>query len=142
MILEKLYRLIKSNIAAAREAARDFETPFKKYEEFEAKQQQKQQESPPPPRQEQRQQRQNSQQQYQQQRPQTPPPVDKEKGYFAALEIPPTTDFDKIRAAYKKLMKQYHPDRFHNQPEKQRAAEQISKKLNEAYDYFEKKYKK
>jgi DnaJ-domain-containing protein 1 len=62
-----------------------------------------------------------------------------EKAYYQALEVPPGASFDEIKAAYKKLVKKYHPDLFHNNPEKRRYAEIVTGKLNEAYAYFEKK---
>jgi hypothetical protein len=38
-------------------------------------------------------------------------------------------------------MKQYHPDRFYQDEKKRQIAEEVCRKLNEAYTYFEKKYK-
>ncbi len=59
--------------------------------------------------------------------------------YYEVLEVPPGANIDTIKASYKKLMKKYHPDRFHNSPEKQEVAMKIASKINEAYAYFEKK---
>ena len=39
-----------------------------------------------------------------------------------------------IKAAYRKLVKKYHPDRFANDPEKQAAASEKLKQINAAYD--------
>ncbi|MCU0391760.1 MAG: J domain-containing protein [Thermoflexibacter sp.] len=63
-----------------------------------------------------------------------------EKQYYGVLELPHGASFEQIKIAYKRLIKQYHPDRFHNDPEKHKAALEISQKLNIAYSYFEKKF--
>lgn len=63
-----------------------------------------------------------------------------EHKYYDALEIKSTASFDEIKQAYKKVMKKYHPDRFASDPEKQKYAQQLSQKINEAYEYFCKKY--
>lgn len=65
-----------------------------------------------------------------------------ERQYYAALELPYGASFEEVKVAYKKMIKQYHPDRFHNDPEKHKAALEISQKLNIAYSYFEKKFGK
>jgi DnaJ-domain-containing protein 1 len=71
-----------------------------------------------------------------------PPPAGPEAGYYAALELPAGASFEDIKRAYKTLMKKYHPDRFHNEPQKKQFAEAVTQKLNEAYAYFEKKHGK
>ncbi len=71
-----------------------------------------------------------------------PPPPSPEAGYYAALELPAGASFEEIKRAYKTLMKKYHPDRFHNEPQKKQFAEAVTQKLNEAYAYFEKKHGK
>jgi hypothetical protein len=63
-----------------------------------------------------------------------------EKQYYGVLELPYGASFEEIKAAYKRLIKRYHPDRFHNDPEKHKAAVEISQKLNMAFAYFEKKF--
>jgi DnaJ-domain-containing protein 1 len=65
-----------------------------------------------------------------------------EKQNYAALELPYGASFEEIKAAYKRLIKQYHPDRFPNDPDKHKAAVELSQKLNVAYSYFEKKFGK
>lgn len=65
-----------------------------------------------------------------------------EKQYYAVFELPQGASFEEVKASYKRLIKQYHPDRFHNDPEKHKAAIEISQKLNIAYGYFEKKFGK
>lgn len=64
-----------------------------------------------------------------------------EARYYAYLELQPGASFEDIRKAYKKLMKQYHPDRFYQDEKKRQIAEEVCRKLNEAYTYFEKKHK-
>lgn len=63
-----------------------------------------------------------------------------ETAHFDALEVPYTASFEEIKMSYKKLVKKYHPDKFHNDPQKRQYAETVTQKLNEAYTYFEKKY--
>lgn len=68
------------------------------------------------------------------------PQDNKEREYYANLELEYGADFNKIKAAYRKLLKKYHPDFYQNDPKKQEAAIKITKKINEAYLYFERKY--
>ncbi len=70
------------------------------------------------------------------------PNIKKEAEYYANLEIKSGSDFDQIKIAYKSLMKQYHPDKFNGSDENRKMAEIITTRLNEAYAYFEKKFKK
>ncbi|MCU0439143.1 MAG: DnaJ domain-containing protein [Raineya sp.] len=67
--------------------------------------------------------------------------TDEEK-YYKWLELPNGSSFDEVKKSYKTLMKKYHPDNFHNNETKRQTAEKLSQKLNEAYQYFEKKYSK
>ena len=67
-------------------------------------------------------------------------PAGQEREYYRILEVTPGADFEQIRKAYKRLMKLYHPDRYHADPEKQQVALEISRQLNAAYVYFEKKH--
>ena len=77
-------------------------------------------------------QRESNKQTYQQ--PQKP---SKEQGYRQVLEVGPHASFEEIKKSYRKLMKVYHPDLFHNDPEKFKMAQEVSSQLNEAYSYFE-----
>lgn len=63
-----------------------------------------------------------------------------ERKYYKILEVEYGSDFNKIKTAYKRLLKKYHPDLFQNKPEKLEAAQKLTKKINEAYNYFERKY--
>lgn len=65
---------------------------------------------------------------------------DIESEYYAILEVGYGANFDEIKKSYKKLLKKYHPDLFHNKPEKFKKAQKLTEKINEAYSYFEKKY--
>jgi DnaJ-domain-containing protein 1 len=64
----------------------------------------------------------------------------KEAEYYANLELEYGVGFDEIKKAYRRLLKKYHPDLFQNNPEKLEAARQVTKRINEAYNYFERKY--
>jgi DnaJ-class molecular chaperone len=53
---------------------------------------------------------------------------------FAALELDPSSDQDAIRKAYRRLLKRYHPDRFNDDPEREAAANELTRRLREAYE--------
>ncbi len=72
------------------------------------------------------------------QKTQTPTRDETIAGYYANLEIPYGADLETVKKAYRKLMKQYHPDKFSGDPEKQKIATEITKRLNEAYQALEK----
>ena len=65
----------------------------------------------------------------------------KEKHYYQNLETPYGADFATIKSNYRKLLKQYHPDRYNQDDDKRRVAEEVTEKLNEAYQYFKAKNK-
>jgi len=54
--------------------------------------------------------------------------------WYRTLEVEPGADLKTVRRAYRKLMLQYHPDRFANDPEKLKVATEVSRKLTEAYN--------
>jgi DnaJ-class molecular chaperone len=56
------------------------------------------------------------------------------KRWYRTLELEPGADLDEVRRAYRRLLKQYHPDRFATEPEKQRAATEVTRRLTEAYN--------
>lgn len=70
------------------------------------------------------------------------PVTQKEKEYFANLEVSYGADFEEIKASYKRLLKKYHPDKFYGDEKKLQTAQEVVKKLNIAYNYFEEKYNK
>lgn len=55
------------------------------------------------------------------------------KDPYKILGVTPNSSEDEINAAYRKLVKQYHPDRYVGNPLSELAAEKI-KEINEAYD--------
>jgi len=63
------------------------------------------------------------------------PPVDESlRKDFANLEVPFGADIETVRKSYKALMLRYHPDKFAGDPEKQRVALEITKKINESFE--------
>ncbi len=61
---------------------------------------------------------------------------------YAALEVPPGSDFQAVRKAYRALMRKYHPDHHTQTAEKQRAANEVAQRLTDAYKILEKKLRK
>ncbi len=53
---------------------------------------------------------------------------------FAALELAPGSDQAAIRNAYRRLLKRYHPDRYTDDPEREAAANELTRRLREAYE--------
>ena len=60
--------------------------------------------------------------------------------YYKILELEYGSDFSSIKKAYKRLLKKYHPDLFQNKPEKLKSAQEVTRQINEAYTYFERKF--
>lgn len=86
--------------------------------------------------------RRHEQQQRKEQSPPPPPKApSKETEYHQWLEVRPGATFAEIKAAYRRLMKQFHPDLFQGKPEQHKAALEVTRRLNEAYSYFEEKYR-
>lgn len=54
--------------------------------------------------------------------------------WYKTLEVEPGADFETIRKSYRRLLKQYHPDRFARDPEKHKVATEVTRKITEAYD--------
>jgi DnaJ-domain-containing protein 1 len=61
-------------------------------------------------------------------------PASDRKRWYKTLEIEPGADLKTVRRAYRKLLLQYHPDRHANDPEKYKAATEVTRKLTEAYN--------
>ena len=57
--------------------------------------------------------------------------------YYANLEIPYGSDLDTARAAWRRLMKKYHPDLHGADPEKRELANGLSAQLTHAYRELE-----
>ncbi|MCR6638344.1 MAG: DnaJ domain-containing protein [Sporocytophaga sp.] len=68
------------------------------------------------------------------------PGLKKEAEYYANLEVKYGAGFSEIKVSYKELIRKYHPDKHVHSEEKRKIAEEITRKLNEAYNYFEKKF--
>ncbi|MCA1766225.1 MAG: DnaJ domain-containing protein [Desulfobulbaceae bacterium] len=61
--------------------------------------------------------------------------------YYGVLGLKPDAGFDEIRKAYRKLSKEYHPDKVsHLGEEFRRVAEEKMKEINEAYNHLKKKF--
>ncbi|MCH9046084.1 MAG: J domain-containing protein [SAR324 cluster bacterium] len=56
--------------------------------------------------------------------------------YYSNLEVPYGSDLETVRAAYRKLLRKYHPDLHHADEEKRKIAQQITTQLNDAYTYL------
>lgn len=53
---------------------------------------------------------------------------------YANLQVPFGADRETVLRSYKALMIKYHPDKFAGDPEKQRVALEIAKKVNQSYE--------
>lgn len=52
---------------------------------------------------------------------------------FKTLCLIPGTNLDECKIAYKSLLKQFHPDKFANEPEKQKEATEITSSITSAF---------
>ena len=79
---------------------------------------------------------------YEHWQPPPPPPAPAEDpvlaGYYANLELPYGANLEEVKAAWKRLMKQYHPDRHAQDPAKREVANALSAQLTHAYKELEK----
>ncbi len=63
------------------------------------------------------------------------PPADESlRQDYANLEVPFGADIETVRKSYKTLMLRYHPDKHAGDPEKQRIALEITKKVNQSFE--------
>lgn len=53
--------------------------------------------------------------------------------YYSALELAPGAGKEEIKKSWKKLMRKYHPDLFHTDPERRKLAAELSARLTQAY---------
>jgi DnaJ like chaperone protein len=61
--------------------------------------------------------------------------------YATFLKLHHPFTFEDVRYGYRELVKQYHPDKVQHLGSKIKiVAESEMKEINEAYDYFKKKY--
>lgn len=65
--------------------------------------------------------------------PPSDPAADRRR-WYKILEVEPGADLKTVRRAYRKALLQYHPDKFANDPEKQKAATEVTRRLTEAYN--------
>jgi DnaJ-domain-containing protein 1 len=54
--------------------------------------------------------------------------------YYANLELPVGASADEVRAAYKRLMRRYHPDHHHTDSGRNQAATELARELRVAYE--------
>ncbi len=54
--------------------------------------------------------------------------------YYANLELPFGADLDEVKKSYRRLMRQYHPDKHQEDPARRQLATQLSQKLTVAYN--------
>lgn len=58
--------------------------------------------------------------------------------YYANLELPPGASHQEVKRAWKQLMKKYHPDLHSTDPKKREIANELTRRLNEAYRVLDK----
>lgn len=54
--------------------------------------------------------------------------------YYRVLDLGPGASIDEVKQAHKEMLKVWHPDRFNNDEELQRKAQEKLKEINNAYD--------
>lgn len=54
--------------------------------------------------------------------------------WYRTLELEPGADLAAVRKSYRRLIKQYHPDRFVRDPEKHKAATEVTRNITEAHE--------
>ena len=57
--------------------------------------------------------------------------------YYALLNLAPDADWPTVRAQYRRLVGQWHPDKFSDDPDKQQFAEARTKQIVGAYHALE-----
>ena len=57
--------------------------------------------------------------------------------YYANLEIPPGSTREEVKASWKRLMKRYHPDLHSTDREKRETANELARRLTEAYQILD-----
>ncbi len=62
--------------------------------------------------------------------------------YYANLELQPGADRKAVRSAWKRLMKKYHPDLHESDPDKIDTANELARKITEAYQILNKELSK
>lgn len=54
--------------------------------------------------------------------------------WYRTLELEPGADMQAVRKAYRRLLKQYHPDKFAKDPDKYKAATEVTRNITAAYE--------
>ena len=63
-----------------------------------------------------------------------PTPEAERLRWYRTLELEPGADLQAIRKSYRRLLGQYHPDKFAKDPEKYKAATEVARNITAAYD--------
>lgn len=61
--------------------------------------------------------------------------------HYQTLHLPYGADFTEVKAAYRKLMRKYHPDLHNQSAKKQKAATELTVQVTQAYNELEKHLK-
>jgi hypothetical protein len=64
-------------------------------------------------------------------------PPDKLVAAYKTLGLPFGASFAEVKAAYKRLLKEHHPDKHGSSPENQKNATETSARINDAYSVIE-----
>jgi hypothetical protein len=62
---------------------------------------------------------------------------DKIAKHYKTLDLPYGADFAQVKAAYRKLMRKYHPDLHNQSPQKHKAATELTMQVTQAYNELE-----
>lgn len=65
--------------------------------------------------------------------PPSDPAADRRR-WYKTLEVQPGADLKTVRRSYRRLLLQYHPDKFANDADKQKVATEVTRRLTEAYN--------
>ena len=57
--------------------------------------------------------------------------------YYSNLEIPYGSDIETVRSAWRRMMKEYHPDKYAQDEKRRRTADQLTAQLTHAYRKLE-----
>lgn len=59
------------------------------------------------------------------------------RDYYANLEVDYGADLDTVKESYRRLMRQYHPDKYTNDPRMEALATELTQELTHAYRAIE-----
>ena len=59
------------------------------------------------------------------------------RDYYANLEVPYGSDFETVKASYRRLMRKYHPDKFAHDGSMEGLSTQLTQELTRAYQAIE-----